>query len=429
VQWADNDMPAHAPAPRSGIGLSPKKGVLKYDAADQYAAPPRPELSESAANQLKVEEAIQLEEDRARATRRFVVDADGGMYDVSDDDDIVWDQPTEAPRTRDICLEVEEGEKSNSEEEWDEGALGEGVARGLLPGITSALANSISSTLWAVGLGDLPAATSEYIWGVPREAADKTPAMDAAAAGGEAGAMSYTLNPLVERLKVEFPRLPDVYILRAIYSKKKYSKIASMLQRFSAFYEEYTFDQVSLIDIDPLIDLNFMYFPPRPHHLTRKGIATLYVNLGRWDVYSGVLAPHYAFKSVMAIIDRLMMEPEAVEKGVVFIVDCTEAGVTTFDPELITSFIWATANTYPMRVKGVWLLNAGVVAQSLVYLVLPLLGAKLRSRIHFIESEGELRELIDPEDLPEEFGGELEYDGDEFFAEAEEIFDGFLPEM
>ena len=62
----------------------------------------------------------------------------------------------------------------------------------------------------------------------------------------------------------------------------------------------------------------------------------------------------------------------AVENGVVFIVDCEEAGLTTFDPELVTSFVWATANTYPMRVKGIWLLNTGVVAQSLVYLVLPL---------------------------------------------------------
>ncbi|CAN7998720.1 unnamed protein product [Ixodes hexagonus] len=98
-----------------------------------------------------------------------------------------------------------------------------------------------------------------------------------------------------------------------------------------------------------------------------------------------------------------------------------------YTPSELRKAVKLTQECYPIRLKGIYIVNNPPVFEALFAVVKLFLTPKLLERIHFIGRDYDrLHKLIPREGLPEEYGGTLKnYDYDDFersMRSTEEFF-------
>ncbi len=82
---------------------------------------------------------------------------------------------------------------------------------------------------------------------------------------------------------------------------------------------------------------------------------------------------------------------------------------------------------YPLRLKGMYMVEAPIIIGGLMKLIKPFMSKKMRSRMHIMDRKA-LYKLVDPAELPEIIGGSWKCK-ERFFSQCERFVDAFGDKM
>ncbi|KAM7292746.1 putative Sec14 cytosolic factor [Ixodes scapularis] len=139
--------------------------------------------------------------------------------------------------------------------------------------------------------------------------------------------------------------------------------------------------------------------------------------LGVWN--PGVCSLNEFFRAVIVGAEYCLLDQRFQIAGVVAVVDLEGLNFSHllhYTPKELRKTVKLGQECYPLRIKGIYLVNNPEVFQLIYAVVKLFLNAKIIKRVHFIGRDyNQLHKLVPRELLPEEYGGTLDnYDYDEF---------------
>ncbi|XP_054929879.2 alpha-tocopherol transfer protein-like isoform X1 [Dermacentor andersoni] len=145
------------------------------------------------------------------------------------------------------------------------------------------------------------------------------------------------------------------------------------------------------------------------------GRAVMLVKTGAWD--ASICTLDEFTKACMILIEWMLFDEEVQKRGVVYILDYKGLGLhhlTQYTPFAIQKMIHIAQDCYPVRVKGVYVVNSPPVFDIFFSITKNFMKSKLIERVQLFGDDMEkLRDLVPDDVIPKEAGGTLEsYDYD-----------------
>ena len=122
--------------------------------------------------------------------------------------------------------------------------------------------------------------------------------------------------------------------------------------------------------------------------------------------------PKDVCRTVLYLIDRVLEREETQLNGVVVFHDLNGLQRQNVHPEIPKLIMQGIIGHFPLKIVGMYLLNAPWFFQVLFNVIKLFLPKKLKERIYFIDSLEEVYKVVDKEKLLVEHGGELDFDPD-----------------
>uniref|UniRef100_A0A1I8Q142 CRAL-TRIO domain-containing protein n=1 Tax=Stomoxys calcitrans TaxID=35570 RepID=A0A1I8Q142_STOCA len=153
-------------------------------------------------------------------------------------------------------------------------------------------------------------------------------------------------------------------------------------------------------------NLGCFTFLPRPLHDNGPRIVIIQINYSTAeasieDIFY-VTCPMYEL--------ALLNDPYAGIQGLVYVFDMGKMSfghLLQASPNFFKQSVLYMEKSMPLRIRGIYFINAPVFAQHFFKLLLPLLSEKLRNRVHILGSDiTELTKHIPQVFLPEDVGGQ-----------------------
>jgi hypothetical protein len=148
-----------------------------------------------------------------------------------------------------------------------------------------------------------------------------------------------------------------------------------------------------------------------PEGMVDKQGRTVLVGRLRNNDMSDGRTPRDVVRMFIYTIDRVLENPAAQQNGIVVFHDLTGLSPGNLDIRIPKMLFGAIIGHFPIRVKGVYVYNAPGFFRVLFSVASPLIiPAKIRQRVHFVDSMNEVYEVIDQEEMLEEHGGKRVHD-------------------
>nr|XP_054929881.1 alpha-tocopherol transfer protein-like [Dermacentor andersoni] len=146
-----------------------------------------------------------------------------------------------------------------------------------------------------------------------------------------------------------------------------------------------------------------------------KGRAVILLNLGAWN--TSICSLNDFFRVGIVYLEHFLLDEEVQANGVVFVMDFKDFGIyhlTQYTPPVIKRFFRLMQDCYPVRIKGIYVINNSTSFDILFAIAKHFMKAKLVSRtVLFGTKWNKLRCLVPDDVIPEEGGGTLRtYDYD-----------------
>jgi hypothetical protein len=141
--------------------------------------------------------------------------------------------------------------------------------------------------------------------------------------------------------------------------------------------------------------------------LDKMGRAVVVGRLRNNDMSDGRTAKDVARMAVYTI-DRLLERPEAQTKGVVVMHDLKGLSRSNVDPGIPKLIFEALLGHFPLRIQGIYLLDAPFFFKLLFNVIGIMMPTKLKQRTHFVSSIDEIP--IEKSELLVEHGGNRVHD-------------------
>ena len=119
-------------------------------------------------------------------------------------------------------------------------------------------------------------------------------------------------------------------------------------------------------------------------------------------------------KLAFYLAELVTSHPKTQRNGLTLICDLDGVEWSQFDSAFIQKMISFFQNNVPCSIKHILLYKPPWWVNMLVKMVTPFLKEKMRQRIKICRSDSDLKEVIDPSQLPEHLGGKLQYNHDYF---------------
>ena len=119
---------------------------------------------------------------------------------------------------------------------------------------------------------------------------------------------------------------------------------------------------------------------------------------------------HDVVRMAVYTIDRVLEREDAQKNGVVVFHDMRGLSRNNLHPAIPKMLISAIIGHFPIRIKGIFILDAPFFFRGLFRVVSLLMPAKLRARTHFVNDINEIYAVIDQDQLLEEHGGKRKHD-------------------
>jgi len=121
--------------------------------------------------------------------------------------------------------------------------------------------------------------------------------------------------------------------------------------------------------------------------------------------------PRDGLRQDLMSFEKLVEEEETQVNGVVAIMNAENMGwehIRAFDSNASKISMKVMQESFPLRFKGIYIVNEPGLLDVLLTMVRPFMSAKTLSRITFVGSDlSKLHQIFDPAILPEELGGDL----------------------
>lgn len=142
----------------------------------------------------------------------------------------------------------------------------------------------------------------------------------------------------------------------------------------------------------------------------KQGRAVLIGRLRNNDMSDG-RSPRDVVRSFIYTIDRVLENPTAQQNGIIVFHDLTGLSPGNLDIRIPKMLFGALIGHFPMRVKGIYIYNAPGFFRAMFAVVSTIIiPAKMRQRVHFVNSMEEVYKVIDQEEMLEEHGGTRVHD-------------------
>ena len=146
--------------------------------------------------------------------------------------------------------------------------------------------------------------------------------------------------------------------------------------------------------------------------VTRNGSAVLVGRLRFNDMTDG-RTPEDVCRMLFYMIDRALESKAAQEHGIVVFHDLKDLSKSNIHPNIPKLLFKAIIGTLPLKIKGIYLLNAPFFFKGFFTMISSLLlPKKVKERVHYVNSIEDVHTIIDKDLLLVEHGGMLEYNAD-----------------
>lgn len=142
----------------------------------------------------------------------------------------------------------------------------------------------------------------------------------------------------------------------------------------------------------------------------KQGRAVIVGRLRNNDMRDG-RTPQDVVRMFIYTIDRVLENEEAQTNGIVVFHDMTGLSPNNLDIRIPKILFRALIGHFPTKVKGIYVYNAPGFFRGLFSVMSPLIiPAKMRQRMHFVDSLEAVYEVIDQDEMLEEHGGKRQHD-------------------
>lgn len=204
-------------------------------------------------------------------------------------------------------------------------------------------------------------------------------------------------------------RKDDAFLLRFLRAKKfDYDRAFNLIVRHYEMRADeknkQLFTNLRPSAIKHVLDAGVTGVLPHRDKLGRKVIL---FRPGKWD--PSLYPLDDVFRTNFLTLSKLIQDEATQVSGVVMMMDLGDIGwaqarnISPFYAKRVMSLL---QDCFPMRFKGMHYLNEPVIFDAIFAVVRPFMKEKLLQRLHFHgKNYAELREFIDVEHLPQDYGG------------------------
>lgn len=155
-----------------------------------------------------------------------------------------------------------------------------------------------------------------------------------------------------------------------------------------------------------------------PGSIVTKDGCTVLIGRLRFNDMADGRTPEDVCRMIFYSIDRAMELQSTQENGLVIFHDLKDVSKNNVHPGIAKLLFRAIIGHFPLRIKGIYLLNAPFFFKGLFTMVSSLLfPKKMKERVHYVDSLEEIYDVIDKDLLLVEHGGMLDFDVDAWIEE------------
>ncbi|XP_075545595.1 alpha-tocopherol transfer protein-like isoform X1 [Dermacentor variabilis] len=137
-----------------------------------------------------------------------------------------------------------------------------------------------------------------------------------------------------------------------------------------------------------------------------KGRAVILLNLGAWS--TSICSLNDFFRAGIVHVEHVLHDEEVQTNGVVFVMDFKNLGIyhlTQFTPPVIKRLFRLLQDCYPLRIKGIYVINNPPLFDILFTIAKHFMKAKLVSRTVLFGTDWKKLRCLVPDDVISEEGG------------------------
>jgi len=203
------------------------------------------------------------------------------------------------------------------------------------------------------------------------------------------------------------PIIDDLLLCFLRYRNGDVKQAFDALKSYIQCKESYPELMTNLREIckERLVDSVFNRMSPKRDRLGRY---IYLVPIGRWR--DDLCSLEDVFRVCIHDLHTVVCDTTTQSAGGVCVIDFKNFGVKKMKdmtPNYLKILINIMQGTFPMKIKGVHILNHSWLVNVILTMAWPFLSNKLRGRIHLHKDYSSLCELIDPSCLPCDYGGQL----------------------
>ena len=224
------------------------------------------------------------------------------------------------------------------------------------------------------------------------------------------------LDALKTELGAECEGVSDDHLLMFLYWKPDVSRAAKRFRQLVIWKKESVgiFDESLRVSKDPELErllLSEVIVAP-PGLTTKEGGPILIGRFRNNDMTDGRTTDGCC-RMLFYTVDQLMQRPESQKHGVTVVHDLRGFSRSkNASLEVAKRLFKGFLGQFPIQIKGIYICQAPLVFRGFFKIVSVLMPAKLKGRVHFIDSFEELEtvhKVADPSHLLPEMGGTLEW--------------------
>lgn len=194
-------------------------------------------------------------------------------------------------------------------------------------------------------------------------------------------------------------------------------RAAAIVPRVAALLEKFKVTEETQEDLSTNLRSGKLTMPGTADE---KGRAIIWVRLRFHDPKAQSAE---AFGRMMVRIFTTALEnPETARNGVCVVQDMSHVGIKNFDPKAFKMLAQEVFANLPIRIGKVCIYNPPfIIGRVILPIVFSIMPKKLKARLTIVNGEDQeaLHKLVPPASLPEELGGTLKFDIEQFAATVE----------
>lgn len=149
--------------------------------------------------------------------------------------------------------------------------------------------------------------------------------------------------------------------------------------------------------------------------ISKDGCTVLVGRLRNNDMTDG-RTPEDVCRMMLYVIDRALELKSSEDNGVIVFHDLKDISKNNLHPGIAKFVLKGIIGHFPLKIKGIYILNAPFFFKSFFAVVSLLLPKKLKQRMHYVEKIEDMYEVIDQELLLVEHGGKSTFDTEAWMA-------------